>query len=70
MASDQLYLDKWPLECDLEILNINGDLLIVLQVIKKVQITKQHQEKDRIRRKNILERSGDENMSSLIGRTW
>jgi len=70
MASDQLYLDKWPLECDLEILNINGDLLIVLQVIKKVQITKQHQEKDRIRRENILERSGDENMSSLIGRTW
>jgi len=70
MASDQLYLDKWPLECDLEILNINGDLLIVLQVIKKVQITKQHQKKDRIRRKNILERSGDENMSSLIGRTW
>ena len=70
MASDQLYLDKWPLECDLKILNINGDLLIVLQVIKKVQITKQHQEKDRIRRKNILERSGDENMSSLIGRTW
>ena len=70
MASDQLYLDKWPLECDLKILNINGDLLIVLQVIKKVQITKQHQEKDRIRRENILERSGDENMSSLIGRTW
>ena len=70
MASDQLYLDKWSLECDLEILNINGDLLIVLQVIKKVQITKQHQEKDRIRRENILERSGDENMSSLIGRTW
>jgi len=27
MASDQLYLDKWPLEYDLEILDIYWDLL-------------------------------------------
>ena len=29
MVSDQLYLDKWPLERDLEILDIYGDLLTV-----------------------------------------
>ena len=29
MASDQLYLDKWPLERDLEILDIYYDLLTV-----------------------------------------
>jgi len=29
MASDQLYLDKWPLGCDLEILDIDWDLLTV-----------------------------------------
>jgi len=29
IASDQLYLDKWPLGYDLEILDINGDLPIV-----------------------------------------
>ena len=70
MASDQLYLDKWPMEHDLEILDINRDLLIVWQVIKEVQITKQHQEKDRMRRKNILEGSSNEDTLSLIGRTW
>jgi len=70
MASDQLYLDKWPLGRNLEILDIYWDLLTVLQVIKKVQITKQHQENDKRRRKNILEGGGDENMLSLIERTW
>jgi len=70
MASDQLYLDKWSMEHDLEILDINRDLLIVWQVIKEVQITKQHQEKDRMRRKNILEGSSNEDALSLIGRTW
>jgi len=40
MASDQLYLDKWPLERDLEILDIYLDLLTVSQVINEVQITK------------------------------
>jgi len=29
MVSDQLYLDKWPLGYDLEILDIYGDLLTI-----------------------------------------
>ena len=40
MALDQLYLDKWPLEHDLEILDINQGLLTFYQVINEVQITK------------------------------
>ena len=70
MASDQLYLDKWPLGRELEILDIYGNLLMILQIINEVQITKQHQENDRGRRKNILAGSSDEDASSLIERTW
>jgi len=45
---------------------IRGPLI----VINEVQITKQHQEHNRGRQENILEKSSNENMSSLIGRTW
>jgi len=41
-----------------------------LTSIEEVQITKQHQEHDRGRWKNILEGSGDGDVSSLMGRTW
>ena len=43
---------------------------MILQIINEVQITKQHQENDRGRRKNILAGSSDEDASSLIERTW
>ena len=53
----------------MEILDIYWDLLTVQQVIEEVQITKQHQKYDRRRQKNILEESGNGDVSSLIGRT-
>ena len=44
---------------------IRGPLI----VINEVQITKQHQEHNRGRHENILERSGDKDMLSLMERT-
>jgi len=70
MASDQLYLDKWPLGHDLKILDIYWDLLTIWQVFEEVQITKQYQEYNRERQKNILEGSDDEDTLYLMGRTW
>jgi len=68
MVSDQIYLNKWPLEYNLERLDSSWGLLNSWQVSKELQITSQQYKEKQKSMKKIPEGNDSRDTLSLMGR--